>query len=307
MTRTVTLFLCVVLAAGLIHASLLDDANRLYTNGRLLEAVPLYKKAILGGENPTFCYFNLANAYYRMDSIAQAIVYYRACLEEAPGFFRGLLNCAIAYYSLDEIVECIASALRAVKLEPENKKAMLVLAAAYRKAGAYPEAITWFERMAQLFPESEEPPQALGELYWELDDPFEAIRWFEAYPRDGKNIAEILQRLADIYESQNDLDRAAYCLKKSFEKDPKRQWTYYRILALEEKAGSSLVALEDAREGVNQFPGSADIALLAGLIAFKLEKYGEAEKYYRIAQKNGSAGAVIGLENVRNRLQSKGQ
>ena len=307
MSRTVTLFLSVVLATGVVYASLLDDANGFYTKGKLLEAMPLYKKAISRGENPTFCYFNLANAYYRLDSIAQAIVYYRACLEGAPEFFRGVLNLAIAYFSLDEIGECIACALRAVELEPENKKAMLVLAAAYRKAGAYPEAITWFERMAQLFPESEEPPQALGELYWELDDPFEAIRWFEAYPHDGKNVAEILQRLADIYESQNDLDRAAYCLKKSFEKDPKRQWTYYRILALEEKAGTSLVALEDAREGVVQFPGSSDISLLAGLIAFKLEKYGEAEKYYQIAKKNGSAGAVIGLENVRNRLQSKGQ
>ena len=55
-------------------AAILDDANDCYAKGKMSEALGLYKKALHEGENPTLCYFNCANAYYRMDSISQAIV-----------------------------------------------------------------------------------------------------------------------------------------------------------------------------------------------------------------------------------------
>ncbi len=261
----------------------------------------MYKKAIVQGENPTLCYFNLANAYYKMDSIAQAIVYYKASLSGAPDFFRGHLNLAIAYYGLDEPTECIAYATRALTLEPDNPKALLVLGAAYRKVQAYPEAITAFERLAGGCPDMEEPYTALGEMYRELNDPQEAVRWFEQYPAAGKYQAAILLNLADIYESANDLVKARYYLRKSFEKDTSRQWTYYRSVLLDEKAGNLLLAFEEAEKGVVFFPKFADLAVLGGTIAVKLEKFDKARYYYEIARQNGSANAIIGLENLRLR------
>jgi len=291
-----------VLAHDRTHASLLDDANKLYGGGKIAAALPLYKKAAVSGENPTLCYFNLANAYYRLDSIAQAIVFYKASLVGAPEFFRGRLNLAIAYYALDELGECIACATQALDLEPGSQKALLTLAAAYRKAGAYPEAITAFERLALLAPESEEPPLALGQMYRDLDDPKESLRWFEAYPQNGKSAAAVLLCLADIYESENDRSRARYYCEKAFQKDTTKQWIYYRMVTIDEKTGNTLVAFEESKQGVDRFPRFAEIALLAGAIAFKLERFEDARYYYRIAGENGSAGALIGLENVRTRL-----
>jgi tetratricopeptide (TPR) repeat protein len=145
----------------------------------------------------------------------------------------------------------------------------------------------------------EEPYIALGEMYRELDDPNEAIRWFMQYPQTGKNLAYVQLELAEIYESENDLDRAIYCLQKSFEKNPSKQWTWYRIAELDERSGNTLVALETAKEGITLFPKFSEIALLAGTMAFKLEKYDEAERYFISAQKIGNAGAVVGLDNIR--------
>jgi tetratricopeptide (TPR) repeat protein len=265
-------------------------------------ALPLYKKAIASGENPTICCFNLANAYYQLDSIAQAIVYYKASLAGAPEFFRGRLNLAIAYYSIDEIGECIGWATQALHLEPDNPKALLTLAAAYRKAGAFPEAIAHFERLALLSPESEDPPLALGQMYRELDDPQEALRWFNAYPHNGNNAAAVLLCIADIYESENNLGRARYYCRQSFQKDTTKQWIYYHIVTLDEKTGNALVALEEARQGSERFPRFSEIALLAGSIAFRLERYEEALTYYRKAAEGGSAAALIGMENIRAQL-----
>jgi tetratricopeptide (TPR) repeat protein len=288
-----------------VNASLLDDANDLYSKGKIRDAAAVYKSAIRRGENPTLCYFNLANAFYQLDSLAQAIVYYKASIGSAPEFFRGYLNLSITYYALNDLGECISAAQRAVALEPKNQKALFVLAAAYRKAGGLPEAITAFEQIALLFPDMEEPYIALGEMYRELDDPKEAIRWLMQYPQTGKNLAYVRLALADIYESENDMDRAIYCLQKSFEKDPAKQWTYYRIAELNERSGNALVALETAKDGVDLFPKFSEIALLAGTIAFKLEKYEEAEKYFFIAQKNGNAGGVVGIDNIRMMRREK--
>jgi tetratricopeptide (TPR) repeat protein len=297
--------ICCLLLFSTGSASFLDEANSCYFKGDMAEALSLYKKAIHYGENPTLCYFNLANAYYRLDSVAQAVVYYKASLTDAPEFFKGRLNLAIACYALDEQAECIMYATQALALEPDNQKALLTLAAAYRKIHAYPEAIVAFERLAERFPEMEEPIVALGEMYRELDDQEDAVRWFEQYPQTGKNYAAVLLLLADISESGKDLVRARYYLRKSFEKDTTRQWTYYRFVALDEKAGNMLLALEEAENGVKRFPRFAELALLAGTISFKLEKFDKARRYFEIARDNGSAHGVIGLTNVRSLLHEK--
>jgi tetratricopeptide (TPR) repeat protein len=283
----------------------LDEANKCYSTGNMAGALTLYKKAASLGENPTLCYFNLANAYYRMDSVAQAAVYYKASLTGAPEFFKGRLNLAVACFALDEMAECIAYATAALALEPDNPKALLTLAAAYRKARAYPEAIASFERLAGRFPEMEEPYVALGEMYRELDDPQEALRWFEQYPPGGRNYPAVLLYLADISESVNDLPRAGYYLRKSFGIDTSRQWTYYRFVALDEKAGNALFALEEAEKGVERFPRFAQLALLAGTIALRLEKFDKARRYFETARDNGSAQGAIGLYNLKARLHER--
>ena len=83
------LFLVVIVAFS-VKASLLDEANDLYSKGKISDAAAAYKRAARQGENPTLCYFNLANAYYQLDSIAQSIVYYQASVAGAPGIFQGL-------------------------------------------------------------------------------------------------------------------------------------------------------------------------------------------------------------------------
>ena len=302
--RTSFFLFCVSIISAL-SASVLDDANSYYATGKIAEALQLYKKAVRQGENPTLCYFNCGNAYYRMDSIAQAIVYYKASLTDAPEFFKGRLNLAIACYALDELAECISYAMQALTLEPDNQKALLTLAAAYRKAHAYPEAIVAFERLSARFPEMEEPIMTLGEMYRDLDDPEEAVRWLEQYPHNGKNYAAALFSLAEISESNNDLTRARYYLRKSFEKDTTKQWTYYRFVTIDERAGNTLLAFEEAETGVQRFPRFAELALFTAAMAFKLEKFDKARRYFEIARDGGSAHAVIGLDNLRYRLHEQ--
>lgn len=296
---SITGLFLILLASGTTGGMLLDEANEVYNSGDVEKSIGLYKKAALAGENPTLCYFNMANGYFQLDSLPQSIVYYKACLGYAPDFFRGHLNLGIAYFTLDDIGACIASIRRALSLEPGDIKALLILAASYRQAGAYPEAIATFEQIVSLAPEKEKPYIALAEMYRELGDDHEAIKWLLRYPQGTQNDAYVNILLADIYEQQQDLSRALFYLKLSYEQDDSNKWVFYRIVALHKKNGNDLVALEQGLLGLEKRPTFAELALLTGNISFQLGKYDQAERLYLQARNNGSAGAVVGLDNLR--------
>ncbi len=299
------LLVCLVLVALLLPkpacGALLDDANALYGSGKLAEAIRIYKKASLSGENPALCSYNAANAYYQLDSLARAVVYYRMCINAAPAFFKAYLNLAVVYFTLNDMGNCIATIRRGLRVEPNHQKGMLLLAAAYRRCGAVAQSIAAFEALAHAYPQMEEPYIALAEQYRDLDDPAMAIRWFESYPSNGKSGAYVALGLADLYESSGNLERALFYLDRSFNCDKTKKWTLYRMAVLQQKMGNELVALETARTGFDAFPDFPQLAILAGTISFSRGFLGEAEKYYTAAEKLGSPDAVVGLANVKNK------
>jgi len=63
--------------------------------------------------------------------------------------------------------------------------------------------------------------------------------------------------------------------------------------------------MEEAQEGLKHFPDFKELALYAGNLAFRLEKFIDAEHYYNMAAYLGSPGAISGLENVRIAREQK--
>lgn len=277
----------------------IDQANELYGQGRLKEAIILYKKASLNGENPAICYFNLGNSYFQLDSIPQSIVYYLATTSYAPDFFRGHLNLAICYYTLDELGRCIASVKRALEIEPENQKALLLLGTCYQRLKANSEAIIIFENLIRLYPQNDEPYIALAEIYRDLLDNDEALKWLSMYPESGKNDSYVNVLKAEIHENSHNLQKALFYLTLAYQKDRTNQWLLYRIINMHQEMGNDLVALQEAAKGLDQFPKFAELAVLAGEISFKHKKYDEAKRFFTIAKINGSAAGERGLQNLR--------
>jgi tetratricopeptide (TPR) repeat protein len=279
--------------------ALQSKADAAYNAGKYKDAVALYKKAAIEGENKAICYFNCANAYFQLDSLPQSVVYYNAALGYAPDFFRGHLNLAIVYFTLEDIGACIASLSRALELKPDDDKALLIQAVCFRKAGAIPEAISAFENLIERFPDKDEAYIALAEMYRELDDNEISVAWLLKYPDSGKNEIYVDYTLSDIYEQENNFERALYYIKRTLEKEPQNRSLYYRICILLEKTGNDLVALEEAKRGVELFPDYGDLAVFGGNIAVKYEKIDVAQRLYTIARNAGNPNGVIGLENIR--------
>lgn len=58
--------------------------NEFYNNGDFQEAIASYESIIESGEHSADLYFNLANAYYKMNQVAPSIFYYEKALQLAP-------------------------------------------------------------------------------------------------------------------------------------------------------------------------------------------------------------------------------
>lgn len=302
----------VVLLVDCCHARrLLDSANVLYTSDRIVEALDVYRAALEAGENRALVYFNMGNAYYRLDSTAKAIVSYRSCLAAAPSFFKGYMNLAVMYFSLEDEAATIATLRRGLRIEPGNVRARMLLGAAYRNAGSLADAAACFERVVEIDETEADAYLILGEVYRELGDLPKAMQWLKRYPKTGNRAAHAYLLMADIGKGLGDIDKALFYLNRAFNLQPQGRWTLYRIAAILKEQGRPLVALEEVRRGLQLFPGFAELALLGGNIAFEQNLLVQAERLYEVAKANGSADAIVGLENVRTvreeRLANKGE
>ena len=65
-------------------ASLYNEANALYKEGRYQDAIALYEKALGPGLHNGYVYYNLANAYFKDNQIGRAILFYERALKLLP-------------------------------------------------------------------------------------------------------------------------------------------------------------------------------------------------------------------------------
>jgi hypothetical protein len=73
-----------------------EMGNKAYMDGAYDKAVEEYSAILEGGEYSMELYYNLANAYFKMEKIGKAILYYNKALRIAPSQEDVLHNLAIA-------------------------------------------------------------------------------------------------------------------------------------------------------------------------------------------------------------------
>ncbi len=86
------------------NETLFEQANTLYNDGNYMEAIDKYKAILNNGKHSAALYFNLGNAYYKLNNIAPSIYYYEKALQLAPADKDILNNIAFARnMTIDEI------------------------------------------------------------------------------------------------------------------------------------------------------------------------------------------------------------
>lgn len=83
--RIIVMLICLYIGVALPSRAITkQDADKEYVSGNYQQAIQDYKELLRHGVSPHI-YYNLGNAYYRTDSIAQAILAYERALRMSPG------------------------------------------------------------------------------------------------------------------------------------------------------------------------------------------------------------------------------
>jgi len=66
------------------NKSIFDQANTLYNEGNYAEAIDKYNTILESNQHSAELYFNLGNAYYKLNNVAPSIYYYEKALQLEP-------------------------------------------------------------------------------------------------------------------------------------------------------------------------------------------------------------------------------
>ncbi len=85
--------------------SLIDFANKKYSEGLYNEAIENYQKVIDNGYTSSELYFNLGNSYFKMNDLPSSILYYERARRLAPNNEDILFNLKIANSRIPDKIE----------------------------------------------------------------------------------------------------------------------------------------------------------------------------------------------------------
>lgn len=290
-----------------INAGALSEAQSYYKKGDYHKALDLYKKNRFSAPNPALVYFNMANCWYQMDSLANAVVCYEMSLEEAPAFFKAWLNLGILKYNLNDFPGVIAALERARSIEPENIQLLLVLASAYRRLDDISNVIPLLEQAVTIEPGMEKGYFMLYEANYSLGNLDDAARWLKACPDSAsERTREKYTFLAELFEEMGQLNEALSWwrrVKNSYRQD---RWANYRYVSLLARQGTVLLALAEADKCLDEFSDFGELALLAGSIAVEQGMLQRASRYFMKAWNIGYSEGLVGLQNIIALYKSNG-
>lgn len=84
---------------------LFEEGNTAYNNGDFFKAVTLYEQTLLTGKHSASLYFNLGNAYYRLNKVAESIYNYEKAKQLDPENVDFKVNSAFAQNMTIDAIE----------------------------------------------------------------------------------------------------------------------------------------------------------------------------------------------------------
>lgn len=105
--RRLLIIIVIVFCGQLVYGQSIKDANRLYKKGDYKNAIDLYEKILNKDLESTALYYNLANSYYKLSKIPNAILNYERALLISPNNSDARYNLALARTHLVDKIDVI--------------------------------------------------------------------------------------------------------------------------------------------------------------------------------------------------------
>ncbi|MGA1546744.1 MAG: SDR family oxidoreductase, partial [Flavobacteriaceae bacterium] len=96
--------------------SFVEEGNEAYNQGDYKKAIALYEQTLSMGQHSAALYFNLGNAYYKLNEVAESVYYFEKAQQLNPKDENILVNSAFAKnMTIDSIEELPQSQIEQFK------------------------------------------------------------------------------------------------------------------------------------------------------------------------------------------------
>lgn len=151
-----------------------------YAKGMTDESISELKKAIEVNPNEPKAHYNIAFAYVTKENVPQALVEYKRAVElfaarKDKKEADGYLYMAVAYSLIEKNEDAFIACKKAIEINPDFEDAHYFLGVCYYKKNMMDEAIEKFKKVIQLNPKSEKAHNLLFTIYDKLGKTEEAI------------------------------------------------------------------------------------------------------------------------------------
>src|SRR5439155_20057166 len=133
-----------------------DLAITLSREGKLADAVPLYRRALKIRPGDPSSTRNLAIAYFKQQNYAEALRLLESLVGGESTDFQVLDLAGLCLFGLDRYPEAAGYLERATRVQPADLPALYILGQAYLRAGDYKAVSRVFGRILAINPESAE-------------------------------------------------------------------------------------------------------------------------------------------------------
>jgi len=183
-------------------------ALRHHDNGRIDEAVTLYKRILTLKPGSADAHNNLGSALEALDRIDEAVVHFQRALVLDAGHATAHNNLGVALVKQGRIDEAVAHYERALILKPDYAAAHNNLGVALEKQGKIDEALKHYESALVLKPDYEDAHNNLGIALAQQGRIDEALKHYERVLALNPEHANARNNLAAALLEQGNFDEA---------------------------------------------------------------------------------------------------
>lgn len=194
-----------------------DRGMELYNQGKLDEAIVMYRQAIQLDPDFAVAYSNLAQALNDQGKIDEAIAACRQAIQLDPNFATAHNNLGFAFYKQGELDKAIAAYRQAIQLDPNLATAHSNLGVALRRQGKIDEAVMACRRAIQLDPNFAIGHNMLGFALYEQGKLDEAIAAYRRAIQLKRNYAHAYNNLGVALYKQGKLDEAITAYRQAIQ------------------------------------------------------------------------------------------
>ncbi len=274
--------------------SLLEQAERYFAAGKLLEAERHFNRAVEADRTSPVALAQAGNFYFKQQQPHQAIPLFSRATQIDPNNAVAWRNLGIGYSAAGQLQNAINAFTRAVQLQPNYAIAHHALALALMTAGRPLEAIPSFQEVIRLNPQDAEALYNFGNALVLIGEFTAAETAFQVAVAHQPDFANAHCNLGKLYFSLNQTARAHEHLTRAVELAPQSAVAHKNLGAVLQHEGKLSEALWFYEAALELQPGFAEVIGNIGSVQLALGDVASATtSYQRSLQINPNNPAVF--------------